>query len=142
MAHQGMNMVDLQPEEFQERRKGTRTTFLTRVILSFSDGQDDVEGDLQDISIFGMFIETDRMVAPGSPCAVRIVITARNSRLVLKDIEGSVVRCDQRGLGIQFDARFEWYVIFKIYTHFSRNGDELDAASLAEHFSIGDLNQQ
>ena len=137
-----MNMVDLQLEEFQERRKGTRTAFLTRGILSFGDGQEDVEGDLLNISIFGMFIETDRKVAPGSPCAARIVVTARNSRLVIEDIEGSVVRSDQRGLGIQFDARFEWYVLFKIYTHFSRNGDELDAASLAEHFSIGDLNQQ
>lgn len=141
MAHQRMDMADLQLEEFQERRKGTRTAFITRVTLSFGNGQEDVEGDLQDISIFGLFVETDRKVAPGSPCAVRIAIAARNSRLILKDIGGNVVRCDRRGLGVQFDNRFEWYVLFKIYTHFSRNGDDLDAASLADHFSIGDFNQ-
>lgn len=135
-------MVDLQPEEFQERRKGTRTAFLTRVILSFGNGQEDVEGDLLNISIFGMFIETDRKVVPDSPCTARIVVTAMNSRLVIEDIVGRVVRSDQRGLGIQFDARFEWFVIFMIYTHFSKNGDELDAAALDKHFSIPDLNQQ
>jgi hypothetical protein len=142
MARQERNMVELRIEEFQERRKGTRTPFITEVILSFNDGQADIVGELQDISIFGLFLETDRAVAAGSSCTVRIVVSAKNSRLIIQDIEGSIVRSDRRGLGIQFEARFEWYVIFKIYTHFSRNGTELDAASLAEHFGIGEFKQQ
>ncbi len=142
MGHQERNMLELSAQDFRERRKATRTPFNTEVVLSFGDGQSEVVGELQDLSIFGMYLETDRAVAAGSSCAVRIALSARNSQLLIKDIEGSIVRSDRRGLGIKFGTRFEWYVIFKIYTHFSRNGSELDAASMAEHFGIGDFKQQ
>ena len=142
MGHQERNMLEHAAADFQERLKATRTPFNTEVFLSLGDGQTEIVGELQDLSMFGMYLETDRAVAAGLPCAVRIALSARSSRLVIKDIEASIVRSDRRGLGIQFGTRFEWYVIFKIYTHFSRNGSDLDAASLAEHFGIGNLNQQ
>jgi hypothetical protein len=130
-------MVDLHVENFQERRKGTRTSFVTRANLIFTDGQADLEGELQDISIFGMFIETLGDAVVGSSCSVRIVITAKNSRLVIDGIEGVIVRSAGRGVGIQFTSNMEWFVIFKVYTHFSKNGEELDAAALEEHLNIG-----
>lgn len=130
-------MVDLHVENFHERRKGTRTPFVTRAYLVFADGQTDLEGELQDISIFGMFVETAGEVVVGSSCSIRIAITARNSRLVIDGIEGVIARNGGRGVGIQFTSNMEWFVIFKVYTHFSKNGEELDAAALEEHLSLG-----
>ncbi len=106
-------------EEFQERRQCTRTFYSTRAQVLLDNGLTIVEGELQDISIVGMFIETQARIALGSICRIQIIISAQHSRLILEDIEGIIIRTDNNGLGIQFTSNMEWFVIFKIYAHFS-----------------------
>jgi len=114
-------------EQFHERRKGMRTRYVTTVFLTFADEQEQLQGELQDISLSGMYVGTERQVAIGTTCSIRIVITARDSRLTLEDLQGQVVRRDAGGMGIRFAARFEWYVLFNIYSHFGRGGRKPDA---------------
>lgn len=102
-----------------ERRQCTRTFFSTRAQVLLDSGSTIIEGELQDISIFGMFIETKARISVGSSCSIQIIISAQHSRLLLEDIQGVVVRMGDNGLGIQFTSNMEWFVIFKIYTHFS-----------------------
>ncbi|MBB5346335.1 PilZ domain-containing protein [Desulfoprunum benzoelyticum] len=125
-------MSGQQPEQFHERRKGMRTRFVTRVFLTLPEEQEQLEGDLQDISLFGMYVGTRRQVAIASVCSIRIVITAENSRLILDDLQGQVVRQDEQGLGIRFAARLEWYVLFNIYTHFGKGRRVQNAVVQAE----------
>lgn len=106
-------------EEIQERRQCTRTFFSTRAQVLLDNGHSIVEGELQDISIVGMFIETRARIAVGSSCSIQIIIPAQNSRLILEDIQGVIVRLEDNGLGIEFTSNMEWFVIFKIYSHFS-----------------------
>ena len=106
-------------EEIQERRQCTRTAFATRAQVLLENGQSVIEGELQDISIVGMFIETKARIAVGSSCCIQITIAAQNSRLILEEIKGVIVRTAENGLGIRFTSNMEWFVIFKIYTHFS-----------------------
>jgi len=122
-------MIGQQPDQFHERRKGMRTRYVTTVILTFPDGQEQLEGGLQDISLFGMYVGTDRQVEIETICSIRIVISARHSRLILDDLQGKVVRQDANGLGIRFAAKLEWYVLFNIYTHFSIEHRAQDAVS-------------
>ncbi len=106
-------------EEFQERRQCTRTFYSTRAQVLLDNGLTIVEGELQDISIVGMYIETKARIPLGSTCRIQIIISAQHSRLTLEDIEGVIIRTDDIGLGIQFTSNMEWFVIFKIYAHFS-----------------------
>lgn len=107
--------------EDRERRQCTRAFFATRAQVLFDSGQTIIEGELQDISIIGMFIKTAARVSVGSPCSIQLMIPSRHSRLLLEDIQGVIVRVADDGLGIQFTSNMEWFVIFKIYTHFSGN---------------------
>lgn len=122
---QGKKMV-----EIQERRQCTRTFFSTRAQVLLDNGHTIVEGELQDISIIGMFIETKACIAVGSSCSIQIIISAQHSRLILEDIQGVITRQEDKGLGIQFTSNMEWFVIFKIYTHFSGHS-ELQSAVAA-----------
>ena len=117
-------------EELQERRQCTRTSFSTRAQVLLDNGHTIIEGELQDISIVGMFIETGARIAIGSSCSIQIIISAQHSRLILEDIQGVIVRTDDSGLGIHFTSNMEWFVIFKIYTHFSGHS-QLEPAVLA-----------
>lgn len=105
--------------EQPERRQCTRAFFSTRAQVLLDSGHTIIEGKLQDISIIGMFIETNASIPVGSSCSIQIIISAQNSRLILEDIQGVIVRSVDNGLGIQFTSNMEWFVIFKIYTHFS-----------------------
>ena len=105
--------------EYRERRQCTRAFFATRAQVLLDNGQTIFEGELQDISIIGMFIETTARISVGSPCSIQLIIPAQNSRLILEDIQGVIVRLADNGLGIQFTSNMEWFVIFKIYAHFS-----------------------
>jgi hypothetical protein len=120
-------MSGQRPEQFHERRKGMRTRYVTRVFLTLPEEQAQLEGDLQDISLFGMYVGTRHQVAIETICSIQIVITADNSRLILDDLHGKVVRQDEHGLGIRFTTRLEWYVLFNIYTHFGKGHRAQDA---------------
>lgn len=115
--------------EFDEKRQCSRTDFLTEVYISF--GKDDVEiqADMLDISILGMFIETNQHIALGRECEIKIEIVGCNSKLLLDCMHGEVIRTSDTGVAIRFTSNMEWFVLFKIYSHYSKNGTvSLDAA--------------
>mgnify|MGYP001545781045 CR=1 FL=1 len=107
---------------YNERRERDRTPFVTDVTLICEDGDVSVEAELQDISIIGMFIRTDRELRAGTTCEIIISISAKNSRLILEDIYGEVIRVSDEGAALRFTSNMEWFVLFKIYTHYSKNG--------------------
>lgn len=107
--------------EFDEKRQCSRTNFLTEVYISFGEG--DVQADMLDISILGMFVETNADLQLGCECDIRIEIVGCNSKLLLDCIQGVVVRVTQAGVAIRFTSNMEWFVLFKIYSHYSKSGD-------------------
>ena len=104
----------------REKRLCTRTPFITDVTLRLGDVDTAIEADLLNISMSGMFIRIDQVIPVGTPCTIEIRVTGNHSRLRLEDIQGEVVRQDEQGVAIQFVSKMEWFVIFKIYTHCSR----------------------
>ncbi|MCX5870433.1 MAG: PilZ domain-containing protein [Deltaproteobacteria bacterium] len=106
--------------EKRERRLCTRTPFLTDVTLWLGDVDTGIEADLLNISINGMFVRIDQIIQVGTPCTIEIRVTGNHSRLRLEDIQGEVVRQDEHGVAIHFVSKMEWFVIFKVYTHCSR----------------------
>jgi len=81
--------------------------------------------DLGNISITGMYVKTDQKLPKDTPCTIEIVISGRDSRLVIDSIQAVVVRNDSEGIGFSFISNMEWYALFNIYTHYG-NADYLE----------------
>jgi len=95
---------------------------MTTVLITTGLADLEVEADLQDISISGMYVELEQKLPFGTVCSIQILITGKHSRLILDDIQGEVVREEEGGVAIRFTSNMEWFVLFKIYTQYARNG--------------------
>jgi hypothetical protein len=97
-----------------EKRKRERLKFKTKVILT---AQPDVsiEAELTDISMSGLFIQTESQVPIETLVDLDISMTGRSSVLSIR-INGNVVRSDESGIGIEFFDELEWLSVFAIYS--------------------------
>jgi hypothetical protein len=86
-----------------ERRKRTRVCFTTQVIVKTDKSEIVAEANSEDISIKGIFVNTETKIPEGTPCDVEILLTGTSTRLAL-NVKGVVTRQDVSGLGIAFDA--------------------------------------
>ena len=98
-----------------------RTSFSAEIELQIKNRKDVFHGKMSDISMFGMFALVSENIPVNSLCNLSITIPARNSRLVLKDIEGVVVREGLGGLGIRFTTSMEWYALFNVYSCYGKS---------------------
>ena len=107
---------------FEEKRQCSRTEFLTEVFISFGKDEVQVQADMLDISITGMFVETNQYFQIGCECEIRVEIVGCNSKLLLDCIHGVVIRTNDTGVAIRFTSNIEWFVLFKIYSHYIKMG--------------------
>ncbi len=97
-----------------ERRKSFRLPFATKVICQ-ANGEK-YPGTIKDLSISGLFMETDDCPPLDAQCEIEIILEGENSRLMIDRLAGSVVH-NHNGIGIHFDARLEWVAIVPVYFH-------------------------
>ena len=67
------------------------------------------------LGIGGMSLRSPVLLDNGSKCIAAILIKDKYSELVIKDVEGVVVRAGEGELAIKFDHRFEWLALFHVY---------------------------
>ncbi|MBF0397491.1 MAG: PilZ domain-containing protein [Desulfobacterales bacterium] len=101
------------------KRQRQRIDFVTKVTLNFPTNGEMLNALMKNISMKGIFVETDKKIPIDTPCIAEIIITAPNSKLIMQ-IEGFVSRHDSEGLGIQFKNDMEWFAFFSIYEHYGR----------------------
>ena len=87
----------------ENRRTKTRVHFETQVIVRTSDAELTSRASSKDISLRGLFIQTDASLPVGAPCEVEILLTGSSSRLSIQ-VRGHVARQDAEGLGIEFES--------------------------------------
>lgn len=87
----------------EEKRKKTRVDFKTLVILKTDESEIEAEANSKDISIKGIFVNTEKKIPVGTPCDIEILLTGTSTRLALS-IKGIITRQDASGLGIAFDS--------------------------------------
>jgi len=100
-----------------ERRSAFRMDVVSRAVCRLSSGDEEIRGSIRDISIAGLFMETDAKPSVSVTYDVEIILTGKTSSMVIKNMSGRVVRTDDNGLAIQFDERFEWFAMVPIYFH-------------------------
>lgn len=87
----------------EERRTRTRVHFTTQVIVKTDESEIVAEANSEDISIKGLFVNTEERIPVGTPCDIEILLTGTSTRLALT-IKGIITRQDASGLGIAFDS--------------------------------------
>lgn len=86
-----------------EKRKNIRIDFKTRVVLKCAGETISSDADSRDISLKGMFIKTDKLLAVGTPCDLELILTGASTNLNLA-IKGTITRREADGLGVSFDG--------------------------------------
>ncbi len=86
-----------------ERREKIRVTFQTQVFIRIGNQELKVNGDSRDLSLKGVYIRTPERIEPGTRCHVQVLLSGTAKGLVL-EMEGHVVREEEKGIAVCFDA--------------------------------------
>lgn len=98
-----------------DRRQSVRLDFISDVIVRSAKGDKITKGELINLGIGGMSLRTPILLDNGSKCISAILIKDKFSQLVIKDVEGEVVRSSDGEIAIKFNHRFEWLALFHVY---------------------------
>jgi hypothetical protein len=97
-----------------EKRKRIRMPYHACVTVTSNGSRIIDDGELADISMKGVFIDTPVMLDENSSCEVKIRIKAENSSLTIL-ANGKVARKTDYGIGIEFDQDLVWWPVFSMY---------------------------
>jgi hypothetical protein len=86
-----------------ERRGKIRVGFHTQIMLEAGGEKIRAEGSSRDLSLSGIFVDTDEKISLDTPCKVAVVLPGTAEPLVLQ-MDGRIVRHDASGIGITFDS--------------------------------------
>ncbi len=91
-------------EGSSERRGFLRVPFETELeITSREDGTTVRSTSSKDISLKGIYCLTEEPFPKDTPCSIRLHVSGTRSKLWL-ELEGHVVRTDDTGMALSFDA--------------------------------------
>lgn len=85
----------------EDQRRFARVLSRLSVDLRTVDGIE-VVGELDNLSMRGIFLRTDAQIAPGTACAVTLHLGGRGSGLAL-EAHGEIAHAAPDGVGIRFD---------------------------------------
>jgi len=98
-----------------DRRRSVRLDFVSDVIIRSQTDDKMIKGELINLGIGGLSLKTPMQMEKGAKCVTAILIRDKYSELVIKDVEGEVVRCNNEEMAIKFQHRFEWLALFHVY---------------------------
>jgi hypothetical protein len=84
----------------QEKRNFSRVDFKVSALLQ-SEGVA-IKGEVKDVSLHGLYLETDQQLPIGSPVEITIYLSAATDPIVIV-VSGTVARIMSGGLGCSFD---------------------------------------
>ncbi len=87
----------------QERRRHTRVEFSTRIVLMTNDAEIEARGSSKDLSLKGVFLNTDKKLEAGLECNVKIYLSGGIGDIELA-MKARVARVVDTGIGLSFEA--------------------------------------
>ncbi len=98
-----MEQVVMTLSDNDEKRKHSRVAFATPILIQIeANGEKiDFKGNSRDLSLKGVFIDTQKIFAVGTKCSIKVYITGTIDKLALL-MDGSIVRSNESGMGIEF----------------------------------------
>lgn len=98
-----------------EKRGRMRIPYKTKVSVKSDGGFIIREAELQDISMNGVFLQTDIYLPDGLKCAVEIIFNGKSSVLSIV-AQGKVTRKTDSGIAIEFENNLEWWPVFSMFS--------------------------
>ncbi|MBF0449199.1 MAG: PilZ domain-containing protein [Candidatus Magnetomorum sp.] len=86
-----------------EKRRRTRVEFSTQVIISVEGSEIATQANSKDLSLNGLFVESDEVLDLGTICHVKIILPGGVDEISL-DMDGVVTRHAPGGFGIIFEG--------------------------------------
>ncbi len=93
----------MQENSDEERRQKLRVDFKTQIVLRIGDSEVHLDGDSRDLSLSGIFINTNEDAQAGTKCDVEVRLTGMAQPLNLK-MKGSIIRKETSGIAITFES--------------------------------------
>jgi len=85
-----------------EQRRAPRVVFISSAIVSYEhDRVMEAKVDTRNISLTGLYLETDTRIPVATPCNITIQLAGATSKMEF-EAQGVVCRHDQTGMGIAF----------------------------------------
>ena len=85
-----------------EQRRAPRVVFISSALICYENDQVvEIKVDTRNISLTGLYLETDTRIPVDTPCKIAIQLAGATSKMEFK-VEGLVCRHDQNGMGISF----------------------------------------
>lgn len=82
-----------------EKRSLSRVLFGTKAVIRYRGTE--FEGDVENLSLNGMFIKTQQEIPDGEVVEITIHLAGDTSSLSI-NIEGKVIRDDEKGIGLMY----------------------------------------
>jgi len=101
--------------KIQERRAAFRMDVVSRAMCRLSSPDGTISGPIRDISIAGLYMQTDERPAVNSRFGVEIVLKGKHSEMVIGSMSAMVIRHDEIGVAVRFEERFEWFAMVPLY---------------------------
>jgi len=104
-----------------DERNKSRVVFHVNASIGYNNHT--INGDVENLSTSGMFLNTKENIPLDTDVEVSIYLSGTTSELSLK-ISGVVVRKDQKGIGVNFkEIEFDSYLHLKNIIEFNSNPD-------------------
>jgi hypothetical protein len=115
-------------------RSKSRVAF--HVKASIKSGDSTVEGDVDNLSMNGMFIRCSEKITPGLVSSITIYLSGASSELTL-NLVGKVVRGDENGLAVNFlEMDLDTYIHLKNIIAFN----QIDNIKIVREFEEARIN--
>jgi hypothetical protein len=86
-----------------DRREKIRVGFKTRIVIETGSSRVQTEGSSKDLSLSGIFVNTNERIPTGTSCQVKILVLATTDPLVIQ-MDGRIVRSVPSGFAISFSS--------------------------------------
>jgi hypothetical protein len=88
--------------ETSDRRRAQRIRFTSKAIIRYEHGRSlETAVNTRDISLQGMFLETETRIPLATPCSIQIQLSGSSSSMHFT-VQGIICRHDPVGLAIDF----------------------------------------
>ena len=103
-----------------DKRKSVRLDFKVPVRISYPVSDRVFKGVLVNLSVHGMMIDlqediTNAAFSNKGSCTARVIFPGKGSRLMIDELESTVVHCDNNMLALEFNEPLEWLLLFSVY---------------------------
>ena len=107
-------------QNIDDKRKSVRFDFRLPIQISYPISDRVFKGVLVNLSVHGMLVDlqddiTNVAVDHKGSCTARVIFPGKGSRLMIDELESTVVSCNNNMLALEFSKPLEWFLLFNVY---------------------------